>query len=94
MTDSTEFEDFVAARYGALLRTAYLLTQDRALAEDLVQAALAKCWLAWPRIDGSDPGVEVGGVDRELVHRVVGHELQQGVDLARLRGQPVQHRTP
>jgi RNA polymerase sigma-70 factor (sigma-E family) len=44
MTDSTEFEDFVAARYGALLRTAYLLTQDRALAEDLVQATLAKCW--------------------------------------------------
>jgi RNA polymerase sigma-70 factor (sigma-E family) len=57
MTDSTEFEDFVAARYGALLRTAYLLTQDRSLAEDLVQATLAKCWLAWPRIDDPAPYV-------------------------------------
>jgi hypothetical protein len=32
-----------------------VLTQDRALAEDLVQTALAKTWFAWSRIDG-DPG--------------------------------------
>jgi len=50
------FEEFVAARYTALLRTAYLLTQDRGLAEDLVQTALAKCWLGWKRIRYDDPG--------------------------------------
>jgi len=31
-----------------------LLTQDRVLAGDLVQTALAKAWFAWSRIDG-DP---------------------------------------
>ncbi|MCM0620274.1 SigE family RNA polymerase sigma factor [Nocardioides bruguierae] len=48
---SVPFEDFVAARSGALLRTAYLLTHDHALAEDLLQTALAKAWPAWDRID-------------------------------------------
>lgn len=36
------FEEFVAARAGALRRTAYLLTRDTHLAEDLVQTVLAK----------------------------------------------------
>ncbi|GAB3873519.1 hypothetical protein GCM10028802_07560 [Terrabacter terrigena] len=35
------FDDFVASRPTRLLRTAYLLTHDRALAEDLVQTALS-----------------------------------------------------
>ena len=34
----------------ALLRTAYLLTGNRADAEDLLQTALAKTYLAWDRI--------------------------------------------
>ena len=46
------FDDFVAARGDALHRTAYLLTHDHALAEDLVQTALAKAWGAWGRIEG------------------------------------------
>jgi len=48
------FEAFVQARSGRLLGTAVLLTQDRALAEDLLQTALAKAWFAWSRVDG-DP---------------------------------------
>ncbi len=48
------FDDFVVARSPRLLRTAYLLTHDWALAEDLLQTALAKAWEAWRRIDG-DP---------------------------------------
>ena len=48
------FDEFVAARSRALLRTAYLLTHDHALAEDLLQTALTKAWFAWRRIDG-DP---------------------------------------
>ena len=45
-----EFRRYVAARSGALLRTATLLTGDRTLAEDLVQTALARTYLAWGRI--------------------------------------------
>lgn len=48
------FEDFVAARSHRLLRTAYLLTRDHALAEDLLQTALAKAWRSWSRI-GPEP---------------------------------------
>ena len=54
VSSGTIFEDFVAARSDRLLRTAYLLTGDHALAEDLLQTALAKAWRAWGRI-GPDP---------------------------------------
>ncbi|MFI7690621.1 sigma factor [Nonomuraea sp. NPDC049655] len=37
---------------------AYLLTRDWGTAEDLVQTALAKAWVAWRRIEGNpDPYV-------------------------------------
>jgi RNA polymerase sigma-70 factor (sigma-E family) len=45
-----EFTAFAAARGPALLRTAYLLTGDHQAAEDLVQTALAKTYVAWSRI--------------------------------------------
>ncbi|HET7734849.1 MAG TPA: SigE family RNA polymerase sigma factor [Nocardioidaceae bacterium] len=54
VSDVTDFDEFVAARSTALLRTAYLLTRDHGRAEDLLQTALAKGWLAWSRIE-SDP---------------------------------------
>jgi len=47
---SESFDDFVVARSDQLLRTAYLLTRDRALAEDLLQTAQAKAWSSWGRI--------------------------------------------
>lgn len=50
-----QFASFVAARGAALQRTAYLLTGDWALAEDLLQTALTKSYLAWSRIERSDP---------------------------------------
>lgn len=46
-----EFEEFVRGRSPALLRSAYLLTGDQQLAEDLVQTALAKTHRAWGRLD-------------------------------------------
>jgi RNA polymerase sigma-70 factor (sigma-E family) len=52
MADRGEFDGFVAGRSAALLRTAYLLTGDHALAEDLLQTALARSWFAWGRIAG------------------------------------------
>ena len=45
-----EFQDFVAARGAALLRTAYLLTGDQQLSEDLVQTSLEKALRHWSKI--------------------------------------------
>ena len=55
VTAAETFDAFVLARSRKLVRTAYLLTQDHALAEDLVQTALAKAWFAWSRIESGDP---------------------------------------
>jgi len=49
------FAEFVHARGTALHRTAYLLTGDWGVAEDLLQTALAKSYLRWDRIDATDP---------------------------------------
>jgi RNA polymerase sigma-70 factor (sigma-E family) len=48
------FADFVRARTPALLRTAFLLTGDQHLAEDLVQAALTRTHRAWRRLRERD----------------------------------------
>ena len=56
--DQDGFEEFVAARRPALLRTAYLLTGSHADAEDLVQVALVKVVPHWKRIaDRPEPYV-------------------------------------
>ena len=47
-----EFREFVAARSGALFRSAYLLTGQREAAEDLLQTVLAKVARRWDRIEG------------------------------------------
>lgn len=60
------FEAYVVGRSGALLRTAYLLTGNRADAEDLLQTALAKTYLAWDRIQ--DKQALDGYVRRVLVN--------------------------
>ncbi|WP_230686866.1 SigE family RNA polymerase sigma factor [Catellatospora vulcania] len=54
MAGTAEFDEFVMARSRHLLRVAYLLTGEHALAEDLLQTALVKSWSAWKRIHG-DP---------------------------------------
>jgi RNA polymerase sigma-70 factor (sigma-E family) len=53
--ESADFDDFFRQRVRALLRTAYLLTGDRHLAEDLVQEALARTFRVWRRlaVDGN-----------------------------------------
>jgi RNA polymerase sigma-70 factor (sigma-E family) len=45
------FRDYVLGHGTALLRMAIVLTGNRADAEDLVQAALAKTYLAWDKIN-------------------------------------------
>ena len=58
------FEEYVAARWQRLVRSAVLLGADPHTAEDLVQTALAKCYVAWPRVTrAQDPDA--------YVHRVL-----------------------
>ncbi len=64
--DDPAFRDYVRSRSRALLRTAYLLTGNVADAEDLVQSALAKTYLAWDRIE--DRSALDGYVRRAMVN--------------------------
>jgi RNA polymerase sigma-70 factor (sigma-E family) len=62
-----EFSEFVQARRVELLRSACLLTAgDTHLAEDLVQTALARLYLAWPRVRRS--GTQAAYVWRIIVN--------------------------
>jgi RNA polymerase sigma-70 factor (sigma-E family) len=49
-SDITAFSEFVDARSGSLFRTAYLMVGDHQLAQDLLQEALVKTLIAWPRL--------------------------------------------
>lgn len=60
------FEQFVAARGAALWRSAWLLTGDSRLAEDLLQTALGKAWSAYDRVS-HDGGSFEAYVRRTLV---------------------------
>jgi len=62
--DDEEVTAYVRARYGSLLRTAFLLRGDRGKAEDLVQTTLAKTVVAWSRLQRAE------GIDHS-VHRVL-----------------------
>jgi RNA polymerase sigma-70 factor (sigma-E family) len=50
----SDFAQFVEARERSLRRTAWLLTGDWGLAEDLVQTALVRSWPRWERINRRD----------------------------------------
>ena len=61
-----EFSRYVTERSTVWLRVAFLLTGNRADAEDLLQTALAKTYLSWNRIQ--DKGALDGYVRRVLVN--------------------------
>lgn len=48
--DRQAFTEFAAARSRSLHRAAYLMVGDEQLAQDLVQEALTKTYVAWPRL--------------------------------------------
>lgn len=74
-----EFHDYVAARGPALLRAAMFLTSDRAEAEDLLQVALAKTYLAWERIN--DRGAVDGYVRRAMVNTQISWWRQRKLEV-------------
>jgi RNA polymerase sigma-70 factor (sigma-E family) len=56
MQEWPTFGEYLAARESRLLRTAWLLTGDWQLAEDLVQTAMVRVWPRWDRVcAGGDP---------------------------------------
>ena len=54
MNVDQDFAEFVAARWTALYRLAYLLTASPTAAEDLLQTSLEKAYVRWARIGGMD----------------------------------------
>jgi RNA polymerase sigma-70 factor (sigma-E family) len=48
--DISAFSEMAATRSPTLLRTAYLMVGDHQLAQDLLQEALVKAYVAWPRL--------------------------------------------
>ena len=73
------FEEFVAARRPALLRTAYLLTGTHADAEDLVQATLLRVVPRWSRIATSPEPYVRKVLARESVTRWRGRRWRERV---------------
>ncbi|GEP34261.1 DNA-directed RNA polymerase sigma-70 factor [Nocardioides szechwanensis] len=53
--DDREFTEWAAGCQRSLLRSAYLLTGDLHRAQDLVQEALVKVALRWPRLRAGNP---------------------------------------
>ncbi|MGY2877042.1 hypothetical protein ACVW00_004232 [Marmoricola sp. URHA0025 HA25] len=49
-TAAPTYDEYVAARWTALYRTAYLLTANHADAEDLAQTTLVKAYLSWSKV--------------------------------------------
>jgi RNA polymerase sigma-70 factor (sigma-E family) len=82
-----EFREFVAARSAALLRLAYLLSGDRATAEDVVQTALVRAYLRWGSIASNPEAyvrrvvVTVAADERRRPYRR--HEVSTGEPLDR-----------
>lgn len=93
-TRNEEFRAYVAERRPVLLRTAMRLAADRAEAEDLLQAALAKTYLAWDRIE--DPAAVDGYVRRAMVNTQISWWRRRKLEVYptdRLPDRPVEDHT-
>ncbi|MFI6333238.1 SigE family RNA polymerase sigma factor [Micromonospora chersina] len=63
------FEEFVAAGWSGWVRRATLLVGDVGRGEDLLQEALVKLWLAWPRVWDQAPDAYLWRVLVRLANR-------------------------
>lgn len=69
-----EFTAFVVDRRQVLLRTAYLLCGSWSQAEDVVQIALSKLYVAWPRVQ---PSTGAYAYARQIVARTAVDEWRR-----------------
>lgn len=78
--DTEEFADFVRGTATRLYRTAYLLTGDHHLAEDLTQSTYAKVFAQWKRVCRSDN--RVGYARTMLMNTYLSHRrLRRNAEL-------------
>lgn len=69
-----EFDEFVVARWSALLHLARLLTGgDRHRAEDLLQESLVKLWFVWPKVAEEAPEAYV----RQVIARAAARSAKR-----------------
>jgi RNA polymerase sigma-70 factor (sigma-E family) len=77
MTHEESYVAFVVARWSSLYRTSYLLTGDPSHAEDLLQTALMKTYVAWRRVESmAAPEAYVRGI---LVNALISEKRRRSV---------------
>lgn len=76
--DVSGFSALVAARSPALFRTAYVVVGDHQLAQDLLQEALVKAYVAWPRL--RDPTRAEAYVRRTIVTTAISWRRRRSFD--------------
>jgi RNA polymerase sigma-70 factor (sigma-E family) len=54
MRDESSYVEFVSVRWTSLFRLAYLLTGSEHAAEDLLQTALLRVFVAWPKVQRTE----------------------------------------
>ena len=74
--DPADFAAFVHARSASLHRAAYLLVGERGLAQDLVQEALTKTYVAWPRL--RDPAAAEAYTREAITTTAIGWYRRKG----------------
>jgi DNA-directed RNA polymerase specialized sigma24 family protein len=80
--DKARFQDFVVACGRPLLRTAYLLTDSWEDAEALIERALTRSYLHWPRIEETDPtGATLHTLIRSYLDNTRAHRRARSRDL-------------
>jgi RNA polymerase sigma-70 factor (sigma-E family) len=81
-----DFDDFVAASWQRLQWSAYLLTGDRHLAEDLTQTALVRTYARWSKVRREDAlaytrkvlvNANIDRLRRRHLHEVPGAEADE-----------------
>jgi RNA polymerase sigma-70 factor (sigma-E family) len=95
VTQDQDFDEFAAAAWPRLRRSAYLLTGDHHLAEDLAQTALVRTYAHWRRVRRADALAYArkvlvnANIDRHRRRRMVEvGDGEHGVDLGQVADRP------
>ncbi len=92
LQDDAAFTEFVATRSVSLLRTAYLLTGDRHLAEDLLQTALIRAYPLWGGV--REPRAAESYVRTAMVRTLISWRQRHAWSRERVSADPPDVETP